>query len=568
MAWVPFFGRLGWNDYARLFFAVAFLVLEPVVRIVFSVFRPLATSLADVASAALAALFKLLGARRSSSSSSNADADADHSSSAPLDHSLHSRSRSRSSSTSSSSNSSTATSDSVEATAPPSRLPLLSETETPADKRAKRLHTAEDFVKSWGFRFEPHYNATQDGYILALHRIVPPKQQQQQASGLAGADDDGAPPPPRPVVLLWHGFMMSSEVWVCVPDKTQNLAYVLAAAGYDVWLGNTRGNKYSCKHKSLKSTQEAFWDFSLDHLALFDLKDSVEYILEVTGEKSLAYVGFSQGTMQGFSALSMSRSLNEKVHLFIALAPATKPQGIENKFIHALVNTSPEVIYLLFGRRTLLSSALFWQSILTPNTFATVIDLCTWGLFSWISDFIHHKSVVYRHLYSYTSVKMVVHWFQIIQTGRFQMYDENPTVLPGQAATAGHVVPKFPTEKIETPIALFWGGRDTLTDIHFILKNIPSPVFCLKLDEYEHLSFLWGRGIDKVVIPGVLGLLAQHSTPPALSRTSSASSLSTSAAAAASTLAPTSTSTPAAQARRTVPWISDAEVDSILALGR
>ena len=73
--------------------------------------------------------------------------------------------------------------------------------------------------------------------------------------------------------------MMCSEVWVCVPNPTQNLAFVLAEAGYDVWLGNTRGNKYSCKHRTLKPTEEAFWDFSIDHLALFDMKDAVDYIV-------------------------------------------------------------------------------------------------------------------------------------------------------------------------------------------------------------------------------------------------------------------------------------------------
>jgi lysosomal acid lipase/cholesteryl ester hydrolase len=126
------------------------------------------------------------------------------------------------------------------------------------------------------------------------------------------------------------------------------------------------------------------------------------------------------GTAQGFSALSMNRRLNKQVNLFVALAPATKPQGIDNKLINTLVNTSPEVIYLLFGRKSVLSSTLFWQRILTPATFAAVIDVATWGLFSWTSEFLAYKSVVYRHLYSYTSVKMVVHWFQIIRTGRFQ----------------------------------------------------------------------------------------------------------------------------------------------------
>lgn len=35
----------------------------------------------------------------------------------------------------------------------------------------------------------------------------------------------------KPVVLLYHGFMMCSEVWLCNLDEKRNLAFVLAEAG-------------------------------------------------------------------------------------------------------------------------------------------------------------------------------------------------------------------------------------------------------------------------------------------------------------------------------------------------
>ncbi|KAJ3407861.1 cholesterol esterase [Chytridiales sp. JEL 0842] len=480
------------------------------------------------------------------------------------------------------------------------------EAEKKAEKMTEHLHTTEDFVRHWGFPFEAHYVTTKDGYILALHRIPHSRAEQEvlistagkssskrqartmtsvsslssllsgakgsnaeyggngssSSSSSSGTASAGTTPKARPVVLLYHGFMMCSEVWVCVPNPSQNLPFVLADAGYDVWLGNTRGNKYSCKHRSLKTTDEAFWDFSMDHLALHDLPDSVSYILKVTGAPSLSYIGFSQGTAQGFSALSMSRKLQKQINLFIALAPATKPKGIDNKLIHSLVNTSPEMIYLLFGRKVMLSVTLFWQSILSPATFAAVIDLTTWALFAWKSELISYKSIVYRHLYSYTSVKMVVHWFQIMRTGRFQMYDENPTVLPN-ATGAGHLVPKFPTEGIQTPIALFWGGSDSLPDMDYIMKEIPPPVFSLKIDEYEHLCFLWARGMDKVVFPGVLGLLNDHAEVWS-EASSSTPSQSTPDFPASEPLPPS----PGTTKLRTVPWISPNEIDSILKLGQ
>ncbi|KAJ3146704.1 hypothetical protein HK101_002297 [Irineochytrium annulatum] len=545
---IPILGRISILDYTRLFLAFTFLITEPLLRIAFAIF-PL-RYLADVIHRAL------------------------------------------------------------QPPPPATKRNLTSaEVEQKAEKHVEHLTNTEDFVRFWGFPFEPHYATTKDGYILALHRIPHSRSEQEvmmrnptasraggrprgnSASSVSSLSSiinslNGASSPhqntsksyrgassssstvnggSRPVVLLWHGFMMCSEVWVCLPNPSQNLAFMLADAGYDVWLGNTRGNKYSCKHRSFKPTEEAFWDFSLDHLALHDLPDAVSYILKVTGAPTLSYVGFSQGSAQGFSALSMNRRLNKQINLFIAMAPVSKPQGIENKLVNALVNTSPEVIYLLFGRKSMLSATLFWQSIFTPQTFATIIDFCVWGLFSWHSEYISYKSTVYRHLYSYTSVKMIVHWFQVMRKGRFQMYDENPTVIPN--AAGGHLVPKFPTEHISTPVALFYGGKDTLPDLGYILRETPNPVFCLQIEEYEHLTFIWGRGIEKAVFPGILGLLNEYSEAwsdaETISPPLSTSELISSSSQNSPALAP---SYPARA--RGVPWIPQSDIDFILELGQ
>jgi hypothetical protein len=37
--------------------------------------------------------------------------------------------------------------------------------------------------------------------------------------------------------------------------------YVLADEGYDVWLGNARGNTYSMWHTKFTTQEKKFWDF-------------------------------------------------------------------------------------------------------------------------------------------------------------------------------------------------------------------------------------------------------------------------------------------------------------------
>lgn len=64
-----------------------------------------------------------------------------------------------------------------------------------------------------------------------------------------------------PAVYLQHGLLCSSADWVMgIPSKS--LGYILADAGYDVWLGNYRGNTYSRRHCEHDPSNNKFWEFS------------------------------------------------------------------------------------------------------------------------------------------------------------------------------------------------------------------------------------------------------------------------------------------------------------------
>lgn len=47
-----------------------------------------------------------------------------------------------------------------------------------------------------------------------------------------------------------------------LPSFFSLAAFLLADAGYDVWLANTRGSTYSRKHEKYQDTDYRFWDFT------------------------------------------------------------------------------------------------------------------------------------------------------------------------------------------------------------------------------------------------------------------------------------------------------------------
>ncbi|XP_075082071.1 triacylglycerol lipase 2-like isoform X5 [Nicotiana tabacum] len=133
-------------------------------------------------------------------------------------------------------------------------------------------------VETQGYGCEEHKVTTEDGYILSLQRI--PK-------GISGKAAT------KPPVLLQHGLLMDGITWLLNPPD-QSLAFILADEGYDVWIANTRGTKYSQGHTSLSPQDPEYWEWSWDELVDFDLPATLKYVHDQTGQK-LHYVGHSLG---------------------------------------------------------------------------------------------------------------------------------------------------------------------------------------------------------------------------------------------------------------------------------
>jgi lysosomal acid lipase/cholesteryl ester hydrolase len=171
------------------------------------------------------------------------------------------------------------------------------------------------------------------------------------------------------------------------------------------------------------------------------------------------------------------------------------------------------LIFLFFGRKSILSSVIAWKNLLYAPIYTQVIDASIGWLFGWRNANItpSQKIAAYSHLYSFASVKSVVHWFQIMRHAAFIMYDDNISPI-GPSASSYRPV-RFPTRNIVTPIVLLYGDEDSLVDIDVLLKELPDHTVSKRLCGYEHLDVLWGKDIHIDVIPAVLDALAMHREP-------------------------------------------------------
>ncbi|KAJ5919894.1 hypothetical protein N7454_009729 [Penicillium verhagenii] len=384
------------------------------------------------------------------------------------------------------------------------------DTRTKEEILASSIAQASDFVEMcalFGYEAEEHIVQTTDGYLLGLHRLAYRRGEEDMRVNQGPGSIN------KKVVYLHHGLLMSSEVWVALTDEQRCLPFQLVEKGYDVWLGNNRGNKYAKKSIQFSPGSNEFWDFSIDQFAFHDIPNSIEYILDVTAQPSLSYIGFSQGTAQAFATLSIHPLLNQKVDVFVALAPAMAPSGLRNRIVDSLMKASPNFLFLLFGRRSILSSTTMWQTILYPPIYVRIIDTALSILFNWQGHNITRtqKLAAYLHLYSFTSTKSVVHWFQIIRNKNFQFYDDELQTPFSIVASERFYKPvKYPTRNIKTPIVLLYGDSDSLVDINVMLQGLPRGTVAKPIPTYEHLDFLWAADVDQQVFHHVFDALEKH----------------------------------------------------------
>lgn len=341
-----------------------------------------------------------------------------------------------------------------------------------------------ELIRHWGYPAEEFEVVTEDEYILSVNRIP---------HGFKNKDGQEA----KPVVFLQHGLLAAGSNWVTNLPNT-SLGFLLADAGFDVWIGNSRGNTWSRKHVSLDPKQKKYWQFSHDELAKKDLPAVINFITKTTGQEQIFYVGHSQGTTIAFMAFSTMPELASKIKMFFALAPVATV-GL-TKSPMAKLSVIPEfLIWDLFGRKDFFPQNELIKFFATEFCSRKPLSVLCGNVFFLLCGFdeknlnMSRTPVYTTHCPAGTSVQNMVHWAQAVKSSKLMAYDY------GKAGNMAHynqsTPPLYNVRDMTVPTALWSGGQDTLADpqdVALLLTQIPKLVYHRDIKHWEHLDFIWG----------------------------------------------------------------------------
>ncbi|XP_044516272.1 gastric triacylglycerol lipase-like [Gracilinanus agilis] len=357
-------------------------------------------------------------------------------------------------------------------------------------------------ISYWGYPSEEYEVTTEDGYILTINRIPHGKT-------------DGHHSGRRPVVFLQHGFLMSASCWITnLPNNS--LGFLLADAGYDVWLGNSRGNVWSRKHEYLSLDSKEFWEFSFDEMARYDLPASIDYIVKKTGQK-IYYVGHSQGTFIGFLAFSTLPKLAQKVKAFHALAPVFSIQHVRSLPFKLLFRLPKLLFKLLVGDKDILPETAISKFLATEvcnNEITGIIcGKIVFSLFGFDPENLNMSRIdVYlSHSLQGTSSQNFVHYYQNFHdirnvTRAFDWGTRKENLAHYNQPTP----PRYTLLSMRVPTALWSGQRDLLADpedVAILVPQIPNLIYHKTLPTYNHLDFVFGVNAPEDVYNGMIEMI-------------------------------------------------------------
>lgn len=91
---------------------------------------------------------------------------------------------------------------------------------------------------------------------------------------------------------MMHGLLCDMNFWIA-NDADLAPPFTLVDEGYDVWLGNNRGNRFAQAHTTLDIKEQKFWSTNYVDMGLYDTPAFIDFVLDKTGQSQLTYIGHS-----------------------------------------------------------------------------------------------------------------------------------------------------------------------------------------------------------------------------------------------------------------------------------
>ncbi|XP_014402953.1 PREDICTED: gastric triacylglycerol lipase isoform X2 [Myotis brandtii] len=325
-------------------------------------------------------------------------------------------------------------------------------------------------ISYWGYPSEEYEVITEDGYILEVYRIPYGKKNAENTD-----------------------------------------------AGYDVWLGNSRGNTWARRNIYYSPNSAEFWAFSFDEMAKYDLPATIDFIVKKTGQEKLHYVGHSQGTTIGFIAFSTNPKLAKKIKAFYALAPVATVKYIKSPLKE--LKLIPSFLFkVIFGNKEFFPHNYFDEFLGTELCSRKILnELCSNALFI-ICGFDHKNlnmsrlDVYLSHNPAGTSVQNMLHWSQAVKSGKFQAFDWGSPVQ-NMMHFNQPTPPIYSVTDMNVPIAVWNGGKDWLADpqdVDLLLPKLPNLIYHKNIPFYNHLDFIWAMDAPQEVYNEIVNLMVKN----------------------------------------------------------
>ncbi|NWQ80867.1 LICH hydrolase, partial [Columbina picui] len=278
-----------------------------------------------------------------------------------------------------------------------------------------------------------------------------------------------------------------------------------ADAGFDVWLGNSRGNTWSSKHKTLKPCQKEFWQF----------RYSVEKeLVKGAAFKGLARLGKSRPTPSSFFCSLLAAILMVQfVHL-----PGINISS-KSYFLYSAVMSAASCPFslrsLLLGCKGTLHQNELLKGPLTQ--FCRSLGKVCGSAFCYLAggriqnQNTSRMDVYIAHHPAGTSVQNFIHWHQMACADQFQAYDYGPK--ENMKKYNQSTPPAYKIEKTSTPVALWSGGQDKLADTKDMAKLLPritNLIYHEHFPAWGHLDVVWGLDATEKMYRKIIELIRKH----------------------------------------------------------